>query len=169
MKREAFSDATHNVSGLRNKHYSMPSAGPYEVAQIWDAGLHFSIVLPHKMQLRRENKFNIKHIRAFTDEMPEAGDLLHAKVEEMNDEPLLKRSSTDPDVHDGEHVYEVEVLKERTYNIQTKRYEYIVVWKGYGPDDVSREPRDNLFVIGIRSTLGKGLRRHVSYRLISDR
>ena len=42
---------------------------------------------------------------------------LRAKVEEMNKEPLLKRSSTDPDVHDGEHVYEVEVLKERTYNI----------------------------------------------------
>jgi hypothetical protein len=54
LKREAFSDATHNISGLRNKHYPMPSAGPYEVSRIWDAGLHFSIVLPHKMQLRRE-------------------------------------------------------------------------------------------------------------------
>ena len=144
LKREAFSDATHNVSGLRNKHYSMPSAGPYEVSKIWDAGLHFSIVLPHKMQLRRENKFNIKHVRAFTDEMPEAGDLMRTKIDEMNDEPLLKRSSTEPDDHDDEQVYEVETLKERTYNTQTKRYEYIVVWKGYGPDDVTREPRDNL-------------------------
>jgi hypothetical protein len=58
LQREAFSYTTHNVndnvSGLRNKHYSIPSAGPYEVSRIWDAGLHFSIVLPHKMQLLDE-------------------------------------------------------------------------------------------------------------------
>ena len=38
----------------------------------------------------------------------------------MNDEPLLKRSSTNPADHADEQVYEVETLKERTYNTQTK-------------------------------------------------
>jgi hypothetical protein len=85
LKREAFSDATHNVNGLRNKHYSMLSAGPYEVSRIRDAGLHFSIVPPHKMQLRRENKFNIKHVRVFTDKMLEAWDLMRTKIDEMYD------------------------------------------------------------------------------------
>jgi hypothetical protein len=68
------------------------------------------------MQLRRENKFNVKHVRAFIDEMSEAGDLMRAKVEEMNDDLLFERSSTDPDDHGGEHVYEVEVMEELEAN-----------------------------------------------------
>eukprot|EP01050_Picozoa_sp_SAG11_P046302 SAG11_NODE_23601_length_385_cov_3.251748_1_plen_61_part_10 len=45
-------------------------------------------MLPEKMKNRYKNVFNVKSIKAFSDELEEPRELLDAVVDDINDAPL---------------------------------------------------------------------------------
>eukprot|EP01050_Picozoa_sp_SAG11_P010448 SAG11_NODE_1045_length_6044_cov_12.936249_4_plen_505_part_01 len=147
LNTDAFTDNRFDKAGVRNKHYKSPGAGPYEVSQIFEDKIHFSLVLPEKMKNRYKNLFNVKSIKAFSDELEEPRELLDAVVDDINDAPLdaVNDSSVGmPGMPSDQHG--VERLLERVYNPVKAYYEYLVKWTGYPVDDASWEPEANLRV-----------------------
>ena len=147
LNTDAFTDNRFDKAGVRNKHYKSPGAGPYEVSQIFEDKIHFSLVLPEKMKNRYKNVFNVKSIKAFSDELEEPRELLDAVVDDINDAPLdaVNDSSVGmPGMPSDQHG--VERLLERVYNPVKAYYEYLVKWTGYPVDDASWEPEANLRV-----------------------
>ena len=145
LNTDAFTDNRFDKAGVRNKHYKSPGAGPYEVSQIFEDKIHFSLVLPEKMKNRYKNVFNVKSIKAFSDELEEPRDLLDSVVDDLNDAPLDAVNDSDvgmPGMPNDQHG--VERLLERTYNPMKKYYEYLVKWTGYPIDDASWQSEGSL-------------------------